>query len=491
MNLSVLQNEERQMNFIMFLVTLAVPVAGFTFVMLFLSGTAMDAIVFSMAVCSILVKLFENMLGRFAKYLYTAIFPVCGALTIIVGNDGKFGAMTHVYILGVILAIAYYDVSVIKVNAIVTVVVNVLGVLLFSESYLKQHSLPVWIFIIIVYLLAAVAAYLISGKTYHMFEVVAKKEIGEQKLLDNVKDAFENLQKSSEDIYTSLNSFEHLSKGIASSTEKISDNTAVQTKEVDNSLTICNDLAGMIMNSENRVGETVITMNGMRDKNDEGIASISELSKKFEESTASNQQAVDEIVTLSQKSALIGGIVDSIHQIAQQTNLLALNAAIEAARAGEAGKGFAVVADEINALSAQSTEATQKIDEILKDIISTVNHTSDIMEHNNAIVNETKEKLDHTVEIFHNMLDSSENVIEVTNTLEDELKNIVNMKEQLLGSMDRLTEISDRSASSTQEINASTQEQVGAIQAIIDSMEVMQRGIEHLSAVLNSETEIQ
>lgn len=76
---------------------------------------------------------------------------------------------------------------------------------------------------------------------------------------------------------------------------------------------------------------------------------------------------------------MFGGIIESIREIAQQTNLLALNAAIEAARAGEAGKGFAVVADEINSLSAESSDATAKIDAILKDIIQTVEETHRII----------------------------------------------------------------------------------------------------------------
>lgn len=63
----VLKNEERQMNMIMFLTMVVVPVAAFTFVMLFLQGTMIDAVVFLMAGFAILIKLFENKLGTFAK----------------------------------------------------------------------------------------------------------------------------------------------------------------------------------------------------------------------------------------------------------------------------------------------------------------------------------------------------------------------------------------------------------------------------------------
>ena len=226
--------------------------------------------------------------------------------------------------------VAYFDASVVKVNAIVTIVVNTLAMIIFPGAYLKLHNLPVWIFILLVYLLQVIAAYVISARTFGMFKKVAEKDAEED--------------------------FEQISKEIAASTGEIAESMENQTGEVEGSLSICNDLSDMIVQSEGMVGATVTTMNDMKNKNDEGISSISELSKKFEESIQSNQKAMEEIETLSQKSALIGGIVDSIHQIAQQTNLLALNAAIEAARAGEAGKGFAVVADEINALSAQSTQ---------------------------------------------------------------------------------------------------------------------------------------
>jgi methyl-accepting chemotaxis protein len=68
---------------------------------------------------------------------------------------------------------------------------------------------------------------------------------------------------------------------------------------------------------------------------------------------------------LSDNARQIGGITDTVKDLADQSNMLALNAAIEAVRSGEHGKGFAVVAREIRSLADQSIAATRRVGEIL------------------------------------------------------------------------------------------------------------------------------
>ena len=75
---------------------------------------------------------------------------------------------------------------------------------------------------------------------------------------------------------------------------------------------------------------------------------------------------------ISEKAHNINTIVMAITKVADQTNLLSLNAAIEAEKAGEYGIGFAVVAREIRRLADQTALATLDIDNMVKQMQSSV-----------------------------------------------------------------------------------------------------------------------
>lgn len=487
MELNILKNEEQKMNSIMCLANIAIPIAAFGFVMLLLEGTAIDAIIFLMALAGILIGVFSKLLGRFTKYLHISVMPIVGVITIVVANDGKFGAMSQAYFLYLILAIAYYDKTVIIVNALVTIVANALFAILFLDSFLLMHTIPIWIFIGILYVLAAATAILIAGKTYRLFESVEKEEKEGKIILDNVKDAIENLQLSSQKIYKSLDEVGGLSHQIADYSRNIAEGSQDEIKEVDGSLTMFNQLADKINNSENQITSTVENMNHLKKNNQIGIVSIQELSQKFSENMKSTEDVTREIEFLAEKSKSIGSIIVTINGIASQTNLLALNAAIEAARAGEAGKGFAVVADEIKKLADLSAKSTSEVDNILAEVISIVEKTQQTMSFNREVVQESNEKLGVTVNAFDNIVVSSESVVKNITSLNHEINTIRTLKERLLESIKTLKDICENSAVSTKEVSFSTKEQAISVENIISTMEDIKKAMEMLTTILKKQ----
>lgn len=485
-------SEERLINNIMFIYIFGVAISGFSFVMIFLHGGIRECIFLLSGLCAILTKLLEKPLGKNAKYVYACIPPIIGAITAAVCNtdtSDSYVCLTHYYFVATLLLVPYYSQKLIRVSVTVTVLVNAGMMILFPAGFLKLHSVIGWIFTGIVYIVLFAACSFIIYRTIALFKIVEEQGQDAENVLHNVQAAFDSLEESSEAIYTSPQEFEGNTEEIADSTQQISESADSQISEVENSLTIFSELNDKIVKSEERVNQTVETIKNLKNKNDEGFSVIDALSEQFEENIRTTQTAADGVEELSRKSSAIGGIIESIRQIARQTNLLALNASIEAARAGEAGKGFAVVADEINSLSNESSNATGKIDAILKDIIETVESTHKVMNHNNDVVNDSSGRLDDTVKIFKVMLESSEEVIDITQLLKSELEDIVAIKEQLLGVMKRVEDGSKNFVLTTEGISASTEEQVAGLDNIVKSMKNMQAGMERLSSVLHSEKE--
>ncbi|MFB4161984.1 methyl-accepting chemotaxis protein [Geomicrobium sp. JSM 1781026] len=174
---------------------------------------------------------------------------------------------------------------------------------------------------------------------------------------------------------------------------------------------------------------------------------------------------------LTNMSGNIGGILETVDQIAEQTDLLSLNAAIEAARAKQHGKSFGVVADEIKKLANHSKQSTEEIRNMLteieeqtKRVQEEVRESTKAMQLSLAITEENEESISVLLNHAHTFSDYA-----------SELNSIVkHLTSSSLTITDELSEVaasSDESLTAMEEVVASVEEQRGHVETIESQFE--------------------
>jgi len=203
----------------------------------------------------------------------------------------------------------------------------------------------------------------------------------------------------------------------------------------------------------------------------------------LEEMVNSIQRSTEAIVKLNSRSKEIGKIITVISELTSQTNLLALNAAIEAARAGEQGKGFAVVAGEIRKLAEGSGRAAEQITDLIRRIQGETNAAVKTMEASQRVVivqNDLVIQGQDSLEVIAQKVDlTAESTLRIQNIFGE----LSTMSHQSLEALMQSSKLIDESASASQEVVASTEEQL----ATVDEMTTKLRELSELSVVLKRE----
>ena len=171
--------------------------------------------------------------------------------------------------------------------------------------------------------------------------------------------------------------------------------------------------------------------------------------------------AVERVEALGRESERAAEVVTIIKGIADQTNLLALNAAIEAARAGELGRGFAVVADEVRKLAERTTTATNEIGHMMQDMRSAKESVLGCIESAVTLVNTGVGHAGEAGDSIDLITGRVSGVGDIVSSISDALSEQTTAAHEIARHVERISQMSDRSATATEEIALEAQTLTG------------------------------
>ncbi|GHB93921.1 methyl-accepting chemotaxis protein [Cerasicoccus arenae] len=192
----------------------------------------------------------------------------------------------------------------------------------------------------------------------------------------------------------------------------------------------------------------------------EGRSHLDAMRDGVDDLSLATQSVSGKLSTIAEKAQNINNVVTTISKVADQTNLLSLNAAIEAEKAGEFGLGFAVVAREIRRLADQTAVATLDIEQMVKEMQSSV--SAGVME----------------MDKFNEAVRSG---VDTVNRLSGQMENIINEVEALTPRFESVQEGMEAQASGASQIS----EAVGALNTAAMQTKTSLEGFQSAASKLN------
>ncbi|MDF2613909.1 MAG: methyl-accepting chemotaxis protein [Clostridia bacterium] len=255
-------------------------------------------------------------------------------------------------------------------------------------------------------------------------------------------------------------------KDVEAAIESIAEGAQSQSKEIDSSLVIVEELSSHINRLTDTISEVQHSSKKTMGMSLRAKSQLGQLSDQTKDTIAISGAVRVKVEELGNEVSKISHILSLIKGVNDQTNLLSLNAAIEAARAGEAGRGFAVVADEVRKLSYQTQAAISTIDQTIRTIHDKKESTLEELQKATCVFYNQVPIVNSAADTFSHIDEQMGTINRQVDHVNYILKEVARRKEEVVTKMAEVSQIVNQSASASEEVTAESVQQTHYAQKI-------------------------
>ncbi|AHV95850.1 methyl-accepting chemotaxis protein [Paenibacillus sabinae] len=290
-----------------------------------------------------------------------------------------------------------------------------------------------------------------------------------RRMLQGVSESAETLSASSEEMSASAEQTSLASNMIASTASELATGFETQIYSIAETNASIQAMAEDISSVESGSEQMSVLMAKAADSADHGADKVNRIAEQMTQINANVTETQRIIVSLAELSGRISDIITTINGIAGQTNLLSLNASIEAARAGEVGRGFAVVAGEIRKLSEETAKSSLHITDIITQIQQQTGEAVESMAQGAKLATEGMAGSGEISEAFSEIVTSIQDAIRQTESIRKSVKHVAEESGDLVAVMEMVNEISQKGGAGVEDVSASSEEQMSAMEEMSGS----------------------
>jgi methyl-accepting chemotaxis protein len=216
-----------------------------------------------------------------------------------------------------------------------------------------------------------------------------------------------------------------------------------------------------------------------RQRLDEGSTALTTL-------VSDAQAGADASEALVRASEEIRAFVTLVRRMAKQSKLLALNASMEAARAGEHGEGFAVVASEIRKLAATSTEASERTEAIVADVLMRVDASRASSQRTMQTATAVQGATHHAVDSFHQIERAVADAEAWAAMIEQSAAESNTLVGEMTTRLEAIARGTDAFATAMEQVAAASQQQSASTQEIAAAASMLATASDQLSRLVET-----